>query len=147
MAHFDTNDEHAFRRLEDAQLETFRADMITNGDARLELVIRVLILRAVPVIERVCRKRGRGRGLTDTQIRKAIDDASVRTLLRLKRPDRQPAVTAIAAEIATACVDAQEPQSATPPRLASRRPELRLASELSDALTRGRIRPNDWRSS
>jgi hypothetical protein len=144
---FDTNDEHAFRRLDDAQLELVRADMIADGDERLEFVIRVLVLRAVPVIERVCRKRGNDRGLTSTQIQKAIDDASVRMLLRLKRPDRQPAVTAIAAEIATTCVDAQESQLAAAPRLATRRPDLRIADEIGDALKRGRIHPNDWRSS
>ncbi len=147
MTRFDTNDEHAFRHLDEAQLEVVRAGMIADGDERLELVIRVLVLRAVPVIERVCRKRGSDRGLTATQIHKAIDDASVRMLLRLKRPDRQPAVIAIAAEIATACVDAQEPQPAAAPRLASRRPDLRLAGELGDALERGRIHPNDWSSS
>jgi hypothetical protein len=144
---FDTNDEHAFGRLDDAQLELVRADMIADSDERLELVIRVLVLRAVPVIERVCRKRGGDRGLTSTQIHKAIDDASVRVLLRLMRPDRQPAVTAIAAEIATACIDAQELQLAAAPRLVTRRPDLRLADEIGDALTRGRIHPNNWRSS
>jgi hypothetical protein len=147
MAQFDRQDEHAFRQLDDAQLEGIRVGMIADGDQRLELVIRVLVLRAVPVIERVCRKRGTDCGLKRAEIYKAIDDASVRMLLRLKRPDRQPAITAVAAEIAAACVDAQEPQSPGLPLLALRRPDLRVADELGDAVERGRIRPNDWRSS
>jgi hypothetical protein len=147
VRHFDTNDEHAFQRLDDAQLEVVRVEMIADGDERLELVIRVLVLRAVPAIERVCRKRGGDRGLSGAQIQKAIDDAAVRMLLRLKRPDRQSTVTAIAAELATACVDAQEPQPAATPRLASRRPELRVAEELGHAIKRGRIHRNDWRGS
>ena len=86
------------------------------------LVIRELVLRAVRVIESVCRARGTDRGLSREQILKAIDDASVRVLLRLNRPDRQPAVTAVAAEIAAACVDAQTPAAPAQPRLAPRRP-------------------------
>ena len=147
MARFDSHDEQAFRHLDDAELEIVRVEMIADRDERLELVIRALILRAVPVIERVCRRRGSDRGLTATQIQKAIEDASARVLLRLARPDHQPAVSAVAVEIATACVEAQEARSPAPPRLASRRPELRLADELGEAVKRGRISPNDWRSS
>lgn len=147
MENFDRDNEHAFRRLDDAQLEAVRAEMIANGDERLEYVIRALVLRAVPVIEKVSRTRGTARGLSRDQVLKSIDDASVRLLLRLKRPDRQAAVTAMAAEIAAACVDAQEAQPPAAPRLAARRPDLRLAEELGDALKDGRLRPNDWRSS
>lgn len=147
MENFDLHDEHAFRRLDDLQLEVVRAEMIADGDRRLEYVIRALVLRTVPVIEKVCRARGTARGLSRDQILKSIDDASVRLLLRLKRPDRQPAVTAVAAAIAAASVDAQEPQPPAAPRLAPRRPELRVAEELGDALQDGRLRPNDWRSS
>lgn len=147
MENFDRHDDHAFRRLDDLQLEILRAEMIADGDERLEVVIRSLVLRAVSVIEKVCHARGTARGLSRDQILKSIDDASVRLLLRLQRPDRQPAITAVAAEIAAACVDAQEPQPAATPRLAPRRPELRLAQGLGDALKEGRLRPNNWRSS
>jgi len=143
----DRHDEHALRRFDDVQLEAVRSEMIRDRDERLELVIRALVLRAVPVIERVCRKRGTDRALSRAQISKAIEDASVRMLLRLNRPDRQPPVTALAAEIAVACIDAQEPRSPTLPRLATRRPDLRLTNALGDAVNDGRVRPNDWSNS
>ena len=143
----DRHDEYALRHLDDMQLEAIRSEMIGERDERLELVIRALVLRAVPVIERVCRKRGTDRALSRAQISNAIEDASVRMLLRLKRLDRQPAITALAAEIAAACIDAQQPTSPTVPRLAARRPDLRLTNALGDAVKDGRVRPNDWSNS
>ena len=143
----DRHDEYAFRRLDDMQLEAIRSEMLSDGDERLELVIRALVLRAVPVIERVCRKRGTDRALSRAEISKAIEDASVRMLLRLNRPDRQPLVTGLAAEIAVACIDAQQPTSPTVPRLAARRPDLRLTNALGDTVKDGRVRPNDWSNS
>jgi hypothetical protein len=53
----------------------------------------------------------------------------------------------VAAEIAAACVDAQEPEAPAPPRLVPRHPQLRAAQQLGDALKRGRLRRNDWRNS
>lgn len=143
----DRHEEHALRRLDDIALEEVRVQMALDGDERLEFVIRELVLRAVRAIETVCRTRGTSRGLSQNQILKAIDDASVRLLLRLSRPDRQPAVAAVAAAIAAACVDAQTPEPQQPPRLAPRRPQLRLADELGEALQHGRVRRNDWRNS
>jgi hypothetical protein len=147
MEQFDRHDEPAIRRLDDHPLEELRVQMVADNDGRLDVVIRELVLRAVRVIESVSRTRGNDRGLAREQILKAIDDASVRLLLRLKRPDRQPAVTAVAAEIAAACVDAQTPETPAPPRLAPPRPELRIAEQLGDALERGRLRRNNWRNS
>jgi hypothetical protein len=147
MEHFDPHDEFALRRLDDLSLEELRMQTAVGRDGNLELVIRELVLRAVRVIESVCRTRGEDRGLTREQILRATDDASVRLLLRLKRADRQGAITAVAAEIAAACVDAQTPAESTPPRLASRRPQLKVAEQLGDALRDGRLRRNNWRNS
>lgn len=147
MYNFDRNDERSLRQLDDDQLEALRVDMLADGDPWLEPVVRALALRAVAVIERVSRKRGEERQLSNEQILRVIDDASYRLMLRLQRPDRQPAISSIAAEIATACADAQEPRPATPPQLAPRQPELRVAQELGNALKRGRIRRNNWSSS
>src|SRR4051794_20135160 len=148
MEHFDRhNDDLALRRLDDLALEEVRVQMVADSDSRLDLVIRELVLRAVRTIESVCRTRGDDRGLSREQVLKAIDDASVRVLLRLERPDRQPAVSAVAAEIAADCVSAQEPAAPAPPRLAPRRAQLRVADQLGDALKRGQLRRNDWRNS
>ncbi|MEA2440127.1 MAG: hypothetical protein QOH76_1551 [Thermoleophilaceae bacterium] len=147
MEHFDQHDEHALRRLDDVALENLRVEMVAEGDGRLDVVIRELVLRAARVIESICRTRGRDLGLSREQILKAIDDASARLLLRLKRPDRQPAITAVAAAIAAACVDAQPSEESGPPRLAPPRPQLRVAEQLGEALKRGRVRRNNWRNS
>lgn len=144
---FDCQDERALRHLDDVALEEGRVQMVADNDSRLDIVIRELVLRATRAIESVCRQRGIDRGLSRDQILKSIDDASVRLLLRLKRPDRQAAVTAVAAEIAASCVDAQEAEAPTTPRLAARPPELRFASEIGDALKRGHLRHNNWRKS
>lgn len=147
MERFDRHDELALRRLDDLALEEIRVQMVPSRDDNLDFVVRELVLRAVRAIESVCRTRGAARGLSREQVLKAIDDASVRLLLRLQRHDRQPPVTALAAEIAAACVDAQTPAPPAPPRLAPRRPQLRLADQLDDALKRGRVSRNNWRDS
>jgi len=147
MENFDPHDNLAIRRLDDVALEEVRVQMVADHDSRLDVVIRELVLRALRVIESVCRARGEDRGLSRRQILKAIEDASARLLLRLARPDRQPAVTAVAAEIAGECVAAQAPEAPAPPRLATRQPTLRVVEELGDALKRGRLKRNDWRNS
>jgi hypothetical protein len=56
MEHFGrANDELALRCLDDLALEEVRVQMIADGDARLEVVIRELVLRAVRAIESACR--------------------------------------------------------------------------------------------
>lgn len=144
MAHFDRH-HHEFQLLDDLQLELLRVEMLATRDERLEQLIRVLVLRAVPTIERVCSRRGRERKLGRVEVSKAIEDASARLLLRLARRDRIPAITAVATELAASCVAAQKQQP--PLRLASRRPELRVVQGLGEALKENRLRPNDWKSS
>jgi hypothetical protein len=147
MHNFDRDDEQALRRLDELALEEVRVQMVSDRDDRLEIVIQELVLRAVRAIESVCRTRGADRGLSREQVLRSIEDASVRLLLRLNRPDRQPAVTAVAADIAAKCVDAQTPAPSAPPRLAPRRAQLCLAEQLGDAVKLGRARRNDWKSS
>jgi hypothetical protein len=147
MENFDRHDELAIRHLDDVALEEVRLQMVADRDSRLDVVIRELVLRAVRVIESVCRTQGEGRGLSRQQILKSIEDASARLLLRLARHDRQPAVTAVAAEIAGECVAAQAPETPAPPRLATRQPRLRVVEQLGEALKRGRVRRNNWRNS
>ena len=135
MENFDPHDNLAIRRLDDVALEEVRVQMVANHDSRLDVVIRELVLRALRVIESVCRARGEDRGLSRRQILKAIEDASARLLLRLARPDRQPAVTAVAAEIAGECVAAQVPEAPAPPR--ARRARVRSPPALAVLHRRG----------
>jgi hypothetical protein len=104
------HDEVLLRRLDDLELEVVRHQFLLDRDERFELVLRLLVVRAVPTIERVCRERGAALGLNRSKVGLAIEDASARLLLRLSRPDELPPVGAIAAQIAALCADAQRPQ-------------------------------------
>ena len=146
MFHRDRIDEAALRCLDDIALEDGRVWMVADEDPRLDLVLRELMLRATQAIESVCRNRGSDCGLSREQVMKSIEDASVRLLLRLMRGDRQAPVTAVAAEIAASCVDAQERQTWPEPRLAARRPVLRVADEPSAEIKRAPVRNNNWRT-
>lgn len=144
MGRIDRHEE-GFQGLDDLQLESLRFAMLTHNDERLEAVIRVLVMRAVPVIEKICRVQGGELGLGRIEINRAIEDASARLLLRLARPERLATISILAARIGTSCVQAQQPQPA--PRLASRRPQLRVVDQLGEAIQKKRVKPNDWTSS
>ena len=104
------DDEVLLRELDDLELEIVRHQFLLDRDRRFELALRLLVVRAVPTIERVCRERGVALGLNGPKVGLAIEDASARLLLRLSQPDELPPVGAIAAQIAAACADAQRPQ-------------------------------------
>lgn len=131
-----------FADLGEGELETLRRSLLASDDEHFELVLRRLVVRVVPAIEQVCRQRGEQRGLTGAQIGLAIEDGCARLLLRLHRPDRLAPVSAIAAEIAADCVDAQQPRPAGPRRLAPESPQLRLVRRDGQRFER-----NDWRTS
>ena len=104
------DDEVLLRGLDDLELEIVRHQFLLDRDERFEAALRLLVLRAVPVIERVCRERGVTLGLNRSKVGLAIEDASARLLLRLSQREELPPVGAIAAQIAAHCVDAQRPQ-------------------------------------
>lgn len=147
MAQFDPIEERAVEMLDDLQLEALRAETVAEDDKRFEFVLWILCLRAVAVIERVCRARGTAQGLSEREVELAIEDAAARLLLRLARTEPQPEVHALAAEIAVACVDRPWPSRRNAPRLTPDAPDLCLVSEFAEAIESGRIRPNDWESS
>ena len=103
------HDEDLLRGLDDLELEILRHQFLLDRDERFEPVLRLLVVRAVPTIERVCRERGVTLGLDRSKVGLAIEDASARLLLRLSRAEELPPVGAIAAHIAARCTDAQRP--------------------------------------
>lgn len=133
--------------LDDVQLEAVRAETVIYDDERFEFVLWNLCRRGLTVIERVCGARGEAHGLSEQETELAIEDAAARMLLRLARPEPQPPIHALAAEIAAACVERPWPEQRSAPRLSPRRPELRLVGELGEAIESGRVRPNDWENS
>lgn len=147
MPQFDPIEEKAIEMLDDVQLEAVRSETIVYDDERFEFVLWNLCRRGLAVIERVCGSRGEVLGLSEEEVELAIEDAAARMLLRLSRPDPQPQVHALAAEIAAACVERPWPAQRSGPRLSPQRPELRLVGELGEAIASGKVRPNDWETS
>lgn len=129
MRKFSLIQDLALGGLSDAELEATRLSSLQNADGRFEPVVQLLLVRAVPVIEMICRERGAARGLRREQTLLAIGDASARLVLRMRRPVRQPTVGAIAAQLAAECVDAQTAGRTNGHRLALPHPHLRLVRE------------------
>lgn len=148
MNEFDELDDAQMAGLDDLQLEVTRLFMVRSADSRLELVLRHLVLRGLAAITRVCDDAAAAHGLTGEQRAAAIEDASVRLTLRLRRAESLPSVGALAAHLAADCIAVQHPETETAPKLVARRPQLRVVNdELGKALHEGRIRRNDGQSS
>jgi hypothetical protein len=144
----DRLDERWLRGLDDVQLEGLRLDLLRSGDGRGEHVVEHLLVRAVAHIERVVAELGALRGLDADALAAATVDASVRLQLRLTREEKLPSVEILAGRFARESVEAIEPQSPEPPRLANRPPRLRtIDGALGDALADGRLAPNPGRDS
>jgi len=148
MNEFDELDDAQMAGLDDLQLEVTRLWMVRSEDRRLELALRHLVLRGLPVIARVSADLGAGRGLTQEQRAAAAEDAGVRLTLRLGRAEPLPSVGSLAAQLAADCIAAQSSAPESAPKLVSRRPQLRVVNdELGKALREGRLRRNNGQSS
>jgi hypothetical protein len=121
------HDDRALRRLDEAELEVLRLRTLRDGDYdRYAQVLNHLVSRALPVVEQVCRRRGAELGLVLADIRLVIEDTWAQLLMRLRREEPLPPVAGIAADIAARTVERQIARPPSPPRLASRRPDLRI---------------------
>lgn len=147
MPEFNPIEEKAIEMLDDLGLEAVRVETISCDDERFEFVLWNLCQRGLAVIERVCAICGEARGLSEQEIELAIEDAAARMLIRLSDPDPQPRIRALAAELATACIERPWPARKGAPRLAPQTPRLRLVGELGAAIESGKLRPNDWENS
>lgn len=135
----DRLNEAALRAHDDAALEAVRFELARDGDHRLGQVVRVLAVRAVPVVIRTWCTLGARRGVSGSDIGRAITDATARLEIRLRRPEHLLEIDRLASSIAVACVEAQPVGQSARPKLAPRAPDLRLIEGLRD----GTIRPND----
>jgi hypothetical protein len=130
MTRLVLSDSRTLALLDDLELEDRRLAFLTSVDERSEVVVVVLCVRAVPVIELVCRERGAARGLGHDRTLLAIEDAAARLLLRLHRVVPLPPVGAIAAQLAAACIDSQSVERANRHQLAAGRARLALLPDL-----------------
>ena len=64
MTRLGLNASRTLNLLDDLELEARRLALLRAGDEEIEAVVVVLCVRAVPVVERVCREQARLAGLT-----------------------------------------------------------------------------------
>jgi hypothetical protein len=136
MTRLDLNASRTLNLLDDLELEDRRLALLRAGDEGIEAVVVVLCVRAVPVIERICRERGASRGVHPERILLAIEDAAARLALKLHRLGPLPPVGAIAAQLAATCTDAQPLGERNRNQLAVRRPNLVLVRDLGEHANR-----------
>ena len=124
--------EAAIARMTDGELEVVRCRAARDDDRDLlKICVERLTVRALPVLVQVCHERGRAARLDRERINLAVEEATARLLAALSRIDTVPTVNRLAAETATACVEAQlEGGSRGRPRLAPVKPELRLVGDV-----------------
>jgi hypothetical protein len=138
MMRVDLSESRTLSLLDDLELEACRLAFLRAGDERFEAAVVVLCVRAVPIIELVCRERGADRGLGSEATLLAVEDAAARLVLRLHRLVSLPPVGAIAAQFAATCADAQPTGKTNCYQLAVRRAHLTLVHVLGDDTRRAR---------
>lgn len=133
-------DEAALAASDEATLERRRWTLVRAADDRRQLVIDHLMTRAMPTIARTTVRLGDAAGLPRGAVLLAGEEAAVTLLMRLHTPQPLPAVTELARTVASVAVrahagepglaDAATAPAAPPaqdaPRLADRRPHLRV---------------------
>lgn len=95
-----------------------------NDADALEPLVRQLVLRAVPVVERTVREFGEPRGLSPSDLRLIEDEALTKLVLRLGRGLPLPSIRALAYEIARGCAEDPERRPAPEPKARPVRPAL-----------------------
>jgi hypothetical protein len=117
-AHFASLDEATLMMLFEKATREDDADM-------LEPLVRQLVLRAVPVVERTVREFGKPRGLRSSDLCLVEDEALTKLLLRLGRGLPLPSIRVLAYEIARACAEDPERRPALTSKASLARPALR----------------------
>lgn len=90
LATLDTNEVEAL----------WRKTVASNDQMHLLVLARQLVLRALPVIEQTCRLCGRRVGLDGWACERAIEEASIKLMLRLLHDVRWSSLGAVAASVA-----------------------------------------------
>lgn len=115
--------------LDGREVEMRWRQALAAGELTLVVVLaRQLVLRGLPVIEQTCRLRAESAGLDRCECERAIEEASIKLLLRLLHDGSWSNLGALAAGIAAACLDAPRRERETS-GLVPLRPTLRLVAE------------------
>ena len=118
----------ALAALADREVETRWRQALAAGEQEMIVVLaRQLVLRGLPVIEQTCLLRA---GLDRWECERAIEEASIKLLVRLLHDRSWSNLSALAAGIAAGCLDGPHRRReaiATVPV----RPRLRLVADAS----------------
>jgi hypothetical protein len=101
-----------------------QAERVGDHDA-LGPLIRQLVLRAVPVVQRTIRTLGSARGFGAEDLRVIEEEALGKLMLRLQRGLARPSVRVLAHEIARTCAEDPRREPAPPPAKNVTRARLR----------------------
>ncbi len=88
----------------------WRQTVASNDQVNLLVLARQLVLRALPVIEQTCRLCGRRVGLDGWACERAIEEASIKLLLRLLHDVGWSSLGAVAASVARTAVQQARPR-------------------------------------
>jgi hypothetical protein len=96
----------ALAALTDPEVETRWRQALASDDREMVVVLaRQLVLRALPLIEETCQLRAERAGLDQCECEHAIEEASMKLLLRLLHDNSWSSLGALAAGIARTCLD------------------------------------------
>jgi hypothetical protein len=125
-------DEAALAATDEATLERRRWTLVRAADDRRQVVIDHLMTRAMPTVARTTVRLGDAAGLSRASVLLVGEEAAVTLLMRLHTAQPLPPVSELARTVAAVAVRAHAGESvpvrpaAPPPRLADRRPHLRV---------------------
>jgi hypothetical protein len=124
-------DEAALAACDEETLERRRRALVLELDDRRTAVIDHLLVRAMPALARATVRLADAAGLPRAATLLAGEEAAVTLLMRLHTPEPLAPVTELARTVAAAAIRAHgsAPMPAPapePPRLAHRRPDLRV---------------------
>ncbi len=97
-----------------------------NDTEALEPLVRQLVLRAVPVVERTVHEFGEPLGFAAADLALVEEEALTKLVLRLGRGVPLPSIRALAYEIARECAQDPDRRPGPDPRAPQPRPSLRI---------------------
>lgn len=120
----------------------WRKTVASNDQVNRLMLARQLVLRALPVIEQTCRLCGRRVGLDGWACERAIEEASIKLMLRLLHDVRWSSLGAVAASMARTVIQQARPRGNG--RVVVSRPQLRVVPPHKPGFGDGQ--PNDTAS-
>ena len=131
MNHHPHTGAAALAAMDEEALERHRRALVLARDDRRQAVIDHLMVRAMPTVARTAVRLADAAGLARATTLMAGEEAAVTLLMRLHTPEPLAPITELARTVSAVAVRAHvvapsAPGAPAPPRLAHRRPHLRV---------------------